>query len=120
MLDCKQKFFEAGQRYAELSIRYPTLVSEADRMTFLERSLLSALLAGAGQQRARLLAALYKDERSQALEAFPLLEKMYVNSHQAMIKVHTSLYIILLLYLGAIGTCDASSAAIAFGDCKPS
>lgn len=75
LLDFKQKFMEAGQRYAELSIRFPEM-DETERMAFLERALLSALLAGAGQQRARLLATLYKDERCRSLEAYPILEKM--------------------------------------------
>ncbi|VDD75607.1 unnamed protein product [Mesocestoides corti] len=77
LLDFKKKFLEAGQRYAELSIRFRGLASEAERTTFLERALLSALLAGAGHQRARLLASLYKDERCQTLQGFPILEKMY-------------------------------------------
>ena len=37
-----------------------------------------AILAGAGQQRSRILATLYKDERSQQLSSFPILEKMYL------------------------------------------
>ncbi|BHF67165.1 COP9 signalosome complex subunit 4 [Sparganum proliferum] len=77
LLDFKQKFLEAGQRYAELSIRFPWL-KESEKMAFLERALLSALLAGVGQQRARLLTTLYKDERCQSLQAYPILEKMYM------------------------------------------
>ncbi|VDQ12664.1 unnamed protein product [Trichobilharzia regenti] len=46
------------------------------RLSFLERALAAALLSVAGQQRARLLATLYKDERCQAFDAFPVLEKM--------------------------------------------
>ncbi|VDN21016.1 unnamed protein product [Dibothriocephalus latus] len=76
-MDFKQKFLEAGQRYAELSIRFPWL-QESEKMAFLERALLSALLAGVGQQRARLLTTLYKDERCQSLQAYPILEKMYM------------------------------------------
>lgn len=82
LLDFKQKFLEAGQRYAELSVRFPGLMCEATRMSFLGRALASALLAGAGHQRARLLASLYKDERCQALSVFPILEKMYVLPHK--------------------------------------
>ncbi|CAH8469051.1 unnamed protein product [Dicrocoelium dendriticum] len=76
LLDFKHKFLEAGQRYAELSIRFPWL-DESERLAFLERALAAALLAGAGHQRTRLLATLYKDERCQSFEAYPLLEKMY-------------------------------------------
>ncbi|KAF8568261.1 hypothetical protein P879_09656 [Paragonimus westermani] len=77
LLDFKHKFLEAGQRYAELSIRFPWM-EEAERVAFLERALAAALLASAGHQRTRLLATLYKDERCQAFEAYPVLEKMYM------------------------------------------
>ncbi|CAL8105362.1 unnamed protein product [Calicophoron daubneyi] len=77
LLDYKHKFLEAGQRYAELSIRFPW-VDESERLAFLERALAAALLAGAGHQRTRLLATLYKDERCQGFEAYPVLEKMYM------------------------------------------
>ncbi|KAF5402174.1 COP9 constitutive photomorphogenic subunit 4 [Paragonimus heterotremus] len=77
LLDFKHKFLEAGQRYAELSIRFPWM-EEAERVAFLERALAAALLASAGHQRTRLLATLYKDERCQAFDAYPVLEKMYM------------------------------------------
>ncbi|TGZ58897.1 hypothetical protein CRM22_009371 [Opisthorchis felineus] len=77
LLDHKHRFLEAGQRYAELSIRFPWM-DEAERVSFLERALAAALLASAGHQRTRLLATLYKDERCQAFEAYPILEKMYM------------------------------------------
>src|SRR5436853_7613809 len=38
-----------------------------------------ALLAGAGPQRSRMLATLYKDERVQRLPHFSILEKMYLD-----------------------------------------
>ncbi|VEL25742.1 unnamed protein product [Protopolystoma xenopodis] len=75
LLDFKQKFLEAGQRYAELSVRFPWLADSA-RMAYLERALAAALLAGAGHQRARLLATLYKDERCQSLDTYPVLESI--------------------------------------------
>lgn len=75
-MDSKQKFLEAGQRYMELSIRYRSVSTEAERMAYLEHALLSAILAGAGQQRARLLTFLYRDERCRVLQAYPILEKM--------------------------------------------
>lgn len=77
LLDLKQKFLEAGQRYAELSIRFPWL-DDSERLGFLERALAAAFLAGAGHQRARLLATLYKDERCQAFAAYPVLENMFM------------------------------------------
>ncbi|CAH8655535.1 unnamed protein product [Heterobilharzia americana] len=75
LLDLKQKFIEAGHRYAELSIRFPCL-DDSERLDFLERALAAALLSGASQQRARLLATLYKDERCQTFDAYPVLENM--------------------------------------------
>src|SRR5690242_10588619 len=38
-----------------------------------------AVLAGAGPQRSRMLATLYKDERVQRLPHFSILEKMYLD-----------------------------------------
>ncbi|VDP88958.1 unnamed protein product [Echinostoma caproni] len=76
-MDYKQKFLEAGQRYAELSIRFQWM-DESERVAFLERALAAVFLAGAGHQRTRLLATLYKDERCQAFDAYPVLEKMYM------------------------------------------
>ncbi|THD25738.1 COP9 signalosome complex subunit 4 [Fasciola hepatica] len=77
LLDHKHKFLEAGQRYAELSIRFQWM-DESERVAFLERALAAVFLAGAGHQRTRLLATLYKDERCQAFDAYPVLEKMYM------------------------------------------
>ncbi|CAH8626618.1 unnamed protein product [Heterobilharzia americana] len=77
LLDLKQKFIEAGHRYAELSIRFPCL-DDSERLDFLERALAAALLSGASQQRARLLATLYKDERCQTFDAYPVLENMFM------------------------------------------
>ncbi|CAH8641429.1 unnamed protein product [Schistosoma mattheei] len=77
LLDLKQKFLEAGQRYAELSIRFPWL-DDSERLAFIERALAAALLSSAGQQRSRLLATLYKDERCQTFDAYPILENMFM------------------------------------------
>ncbi|KAH8867310.1 COP9 signalosome complex subunit 4 isoform 2 [Schistosoma japonicum] len=77
LLDLKQKFLEAGQRYAELSVRFPWL-DDSERLAFIERALAAALLSSAGHQRSRLLATLYKDERCQTFDAYPILENMYM------------------------------------------
>nr|CDS26014.1 cop9 complex subunit [Hymenolepis microstoma] len=76
LLDSKQKFLEAGQRYIELSIRFRGVSTEAQRTEFLEHALISTILGGASQQRARLLTFFYRDERCRALKAYPVLEKM--------------------------------------------
>uniref|UniRef100_A0A0B7B012 COP9 signalosome complex subunit 4 n=1 Tax=Arion vulgaris TaxID=1028688 RepID=A0A0B7B012_9EUPU len=77
VLDFRRKFIEAAQRYNELS--YKSVVSEEERMTALKNALICTVLASAGQQRSRMLATLFKDERCQHLPAFHILEKMYLD-----------------------------------------
>lgn len=71
------KFIEAAQRYNELS--YRSIVDENERMTALKKALICTVLASAGQQRSRMLATLFKDERCQHLPAYSILEKMYLD-----------------------------------------
>ncbi|XP_041363453.1 COP9 signalosome complex subunit 4-like [Gigantopelta aegis] len=77
VLDFRWKFIEAAQRYNELS--YKTIVAEDERLTALKNALICTILASAGQQRSRMLATLFKDERCQQLPAFNILEKMYLD-----------------------------------------
>ena len=63
---------KAALRYYELS----QIVSEAERLEALQYAAICAILASAGPQRSRMLATLYKDERSSKLEIYPILEKM--------------------------------------------
>jgi COP9 signalosome complex subunit 4 len=77
VLDYKRKFIEAASRYNELS--YKTIIHEEERMTALKNAMICTILAAAGQQRSRMLATLYKDERCQQLPAFSILEKMYLD-----------------------------------------
>jgi len=77
VLDYKRKFIEAASRYNELS--YKTIIHEEERMTALKNAMICTILAAAGQQRSRMLATLYKDERCQQLTAFNVLEKMYLD-----------------------------------------
>merc|ERR1712038_405235 len=77
LLDYKRKFIEAASRYNELS--YKTIIHEDERMTALKNAMICTILASAGQQRSRMLATLYKDERCQTLPAFNILEKMYLD-----------------------------------------
>ncbi|XP_050302083.1 COP9 signalosome complex subunit 4 [Anthonomus grandis grandis] len=76
VLDYRRKFIEAAQRYNELSFR--NIVHEDERMTALKNALICTVLASAGQQRSRMLATLFKDERCQQLPAVGILEKMYL------------------------------------------
>eukprot|EP00899_Mesostigma_viride_P016333 jgi/Mesvir1/24700/Mv21983-RA.1 len=84
ILDAKRKFLEAGIRYYELS-QLDTASLGAGRSvdaSELEQALTAAIkcviLAGAGPQRSRMLATLYKDERCAQLAMFSILEKVYM------------------------------------------
>jgi COP9 signalosome complex subunit 4 len=77
VLDYRRKFIEAAQRYNELSFK--TKVQEDERLTALKSALICTVLASAGQQRSRMLATLYKDERCQQLPCYHILEKMYLD-----------------------------------------
>ncbi|XP_014783832.1 COP9 signalosome complex subunit 4 [Octopus bimaculoides] len=75
VLDYRRKFIEAAQRYNELS----SIITESERMNALKKALICTILASAGQQRSRMLATLFKDERCQRLPAYNILEKMYLD-----------------------------------------
>ncbi|GBN07100.1 COP9 signalosome complex subunit 4 [Araneus ventricosus] len=77
VLDYRRKFIEAAQRYNELS--YRSIILESERMKALKNALICTILASAGQQRSRMLATLFKDERCQQLPACGILEKMYLD-----------------------------------------
>lgn len=77
VLDYRRKFIEAAQRYNELS--YRSIINEEERLTALKNALICTILASAGQQRSRMLATLFKDERCQQLPAYSILEKMYLD-----------------------------------------
>jgi COP9 signalosome complex subunit 4 len=83
--DFKRKFVEAASKYYELSLN--TLITESEKMEALNNAMNCTVLASAGKQRTRLLATLFKDERSQKLPAYGIFEKMYleriIRSHQA-------------------------------------
>lgn len=75
IFDAKRKFLEAAQRYNELSILIED--PEAQQMA-LTQSLNCAILAPAGAHRSRILATLYKDDRSRQLESFDMLQAAYL------------------------------------------
>jgi COP9 signalosome complex subunit 4 len=78
--DSKRKFLEAAQRYYELSqVGGSTkMVDESDLEQALHAAVTCAILGAAGPQRSRILATLYKDERTAHLKVRPLLEKVYL------------------------------------------
>jgi len=74
IMDSKRRFIEASMRYYELS----QIVGEGERIEALSFAVICAILAQAGPQRSRVLATLYKDERTGKLSNFDILEKMYL------------------------------------------
>jgi len=74
IMDYKRQFMKASLRYYDLS----QIVAEAERLEALQYAVVCAILAAAGPQRSRMLATLYKDERSSKVEVYPILEKMYL------------------------------------------
>jgi COP9 signalosome complex subunit 4 len=69
----------AARSYYSLSQEGHHGVQESDLMQLLTCAVTCAVLAKAGPQRSRLLATLYKDERSQRLENYEILEKMFMD-----------------------------------------
>ncbi|GIL87911.1 hypothetical protein Vretimale_6309 [Volvox reticuliferus] len=84
ILDAKRRFLEAALRYYELSSIRPSVagnlqLDEGDLETALRSAIICTILAPAGPQRSRMLAALYKDERSSRLaDLYPFLQKVYL------------------------------------------
>jgi len=76
IMDSKRRFLVAAHSYYDLSNQEGVL--ESNLMPLLEMSLTCALLAPAGPQKARILAILHKDVRSQKLSQFELLDKLYI------------------------------------------
>ncbi|KAJ9446353.1 COP9 signalosome complex subunit 4 [Diplonema papillatum] len=74
--DGKRKFFDAARKYYELS----HLVSGDEQAYSLKQAIVCVMLSDAGPQRSRLLAALYKDDRTQELEElYRILQKMLLD-----------------------------------------
>ncbi|KAK3150765.1 hypothetical protein QOZ80_3AG0237410 [Eleusine coracana subsp. coracana] len=83
ILDLKRKFLEAALRYYDISqIEQRKIGEEEIDENALEQALSAAvtctILAGAGPQRSRVLATLYKDERCSKLKIYPILQKVYL------------------------------------------
>ncbi len=83
VLDSKRRFLEAATRYYELSqigqrVIGGRMVEEEDLVQALGAAVTCTILSAAGPQRSRVLATLYKDERTARLPVFPFLEKVYL------------------------------------------
>eukprot|EP00891_Asterochloris_glomerata_P000125 jgi/Astpho2/125/fgenesh1_pm.00004_%23_17_t len=83
ILDSKRRFIQAATQFYELSQTGQRevagkQVSEDELQEALTAAVTCCILAAAGPQRSRVLANLYKDERTRALPVFPFLERVYL------------------------------------------
>lgn len=74
--DFKRNFQRAAMSYYQIS--HDPAVAEAEQLSSLGFSITCAILAAAGPQRSRMLATLYKDERSARMPSYSMLEKMFL------------------------------------------
>ncbi|GLB33845.1 putative PCI domain containing protein [Lyophyllum shimeji] len=75
--DYGRKFLEAASRYHELS--YVGEIDEGERRHMLLAAVTCAVLAPAGPNRSRVLASLYRDERTVELPTYNILSKMFLD-----------------------------------------
>ncbi|KAI6035411.1 hypothetical protein F5J12DRAFT_933832 [Pisolithus orientalis] len=75
--DYSRKFLEAAMRYHELS--WAADIDEEERKELLSSAVTCAVLAPAGPNRSRVLASLYRDERSSELPTYNILSKMFLD-----------------------------------------
>lgn len=75
--DSQRNFLDAAQAYYTMSLE--TVVDEGERLQALSAAIVCAVLAPAGPQRSKMLAKLYKDDRANQVEDFPILEKMFLD-----------------------------------------
>lgn len=77
MFDYSRKFQEASSKYHEIS--YVSVLAEEERLQALSAAIVCAVLAPAGPTRSRILASLYRDERSPSTQHFSILSKMFLD-----------------------------------------
>jgi len=75
--DYGRKFLEAASRYLELS--WVGEIDEEERRHMLLAAVTCAVLAPAGPNRSRVLASLYRDERTVDLPTYNILSKMFLD-----------------------------------------
>eukprot|EP00929_Paragymnodinium_shiwhaense_P014060 TRINITY_DN121939_c0_g1_i1.p1 TRINITY_DN121939_c0_g1~~TRINITY_DN121939_c0_g1_i1.p1 ORF type:complete len:398 (+),score=130.36 TRINITY_DN121939_c0_g1_i1:109-1302(+) len=79
ILDSKRKFLDAASKYTDLSQETSGgQIAEDDLVQLLRCAVTCAILAPAGPQRSRILAALFKDERIRSIEHYEILQKMFL------------------------------------------
>ncbi len=75
-MDSKRKFILAAYAYYDLSNQEG--VDPSDLQQLLQMALTCAILAPAGPQKSRIISIIHKDIRSQKLEFFDIIEKMFL------------------------------------------
>ncbi|PWZ00846.1 hypothetical protein BCV70DRAFT_83244 [Testicularia cyperi] len=75
--DSQRRFAEAAVRYHELS--FMSEIDEDDRSMMLSAAVTASILSPAGPQRARTLATLMRDERTQSLPQYTILSKVFLD-----------------------------------------
>ncbi|GAA5917618.1 hypothetical protein JCM6882_001991 [Rhodosporidiobolus microsporus] len=77
MFDFSRRFSDAASKYHEIS--YVAGLDEGERLQSLSAAIVCAVLAPAGPVRSRLLASLYRDERSAQTPHHTILSKMFLD-----------------------------------------
>ncbi|ODH52124.1 hypothetical protein GX48_01678 [Paracoccidioides brasiliensis] len=75
--DFNRRFLDASQQYLNISLSGE--IVEEDRLQALSAAIVCAVLGPAGPQRSRTLSRLYKDDRSSSLDAYNILEKIFMD-----------------------------------------
>ncbi|EPQ29571.1 uncharacterized protein PFL1_02790 [Pseudozyma flocculosa PF-1] len=81
---CQARIYDAQRRFAEAAVRYHELsyiaeIDEVDRNMMLSAAVTASILSPAGPQRARTLATLIRDERTQSLPQYTILSKVFLD-----------------------------------------
>jgi len=76
-LDHARKFLQAASKYHWLSLQ--TGIDESNLLQLLDFSIICAVIGPAGPQRSRILAGLFKDERTRRSAHFDIFQKMYLD-----------------------------------------
>mmetsp|Transcript_32751 Transcript_32751/g.37135 ORF Transcript_32751/g.37135 Transcript_32751/m.37135 type:complete len:407 (+) Transcript_32751:64-1284(+) len=77
--DGKKKFLQGASAFYNLSQQTSYGIPDQELKALLNRAIICAILASAGPQRSRILAMIYKDDRSRSLSNFDIFEKMYLD-----------------------------------------
>lgn len=87
ILDSRRDFLNASAEY--LNVSFNSMIDDEERRRALSAAIKTAILAPAGPQRSRILAKLYKDERSPEAEEYGILENMFLDRLLSPVEVET-------------------------------